>query len=519
MFSLGLNAGATEPKNSGFEDGLNAWKIADGTVSLTKDARNGLEACRIESDGKTSGHASSVSFPVKAHGIYRLSSYVRQIEGTSAYKVVIAWLDQERNVIHYDNDWAGYNWPFERYTLHGGDFTAPPHARYAELIIGVGPNSVCLFDDVQLMCTGMSAPTPVLTPKPYKIQMSPDFRINPNPLFADDVLWQDSKSAIDTFKISIRELFASDRHEDWIRDWHLDIPQMVKSLQAGNIDLAIECGAIDNYKTGLDTAKAELSLFDRIYAAGGEIESLMLDGPISRIIKGGRLKGQGGSGDGNLGYTLEESVRHLVDYIQHVHKKYPDIEIGLGVNFDWWDFQGYAAFMGKHSYTEGSGCEYDEVANAVITALDAVGDRICFIHVDNPFNYYTQELSPYTSDAIDDPGKILAMEKYCREKRLQFGLIYNSEAPNTEGAQEFHEDSMRMLQMHRTMGGFPDEFIVQSWHTFPEELFPDNEPYSFKWWMLLHAVTAKKPRPVFALHVSDDLRTWTARELYRRCFM
>ncbi len=47
MFSLGLNAGATEPKNSGFEGGLDGWQIAEGTVSLTNDAHNGLKACRI----------------------------------------------------------------------------------------------------------------------------------------------------------------------------------------------------------------------------------------------------------------------------------------------------------------------------------------------------------------------------------------------------------------------------------------------------------------------------------------
>ena len=58
-------------------------------------------------------------------------------------------------------------------------------------------------------------------------------------------------------------------------------------------------------------------------------------------------------------------------------------------------------------------------------------------------------------------------------------MVYNSEARSTQGDQEFHEETLEMLELHHANGGRPDDYVVQSWYTWPEVLLPDSQAYSF----------------------------------------
>ena len=316
--------------------------------------------------------------------------------------------------------------------------------------------------------------------------MCPDFRADVNPLFHERAPWEETKKALSVFKLHMRMLNDSDQmpaapgQEAWKKGWKLNLPQMVQALARDNIQLEIESAGLYGSlpgETGRKSAEAELVLIDKIYHAGGKVSYLLLDGPISRVIKNGRVKGVGGA-HGTLAYTLEESVHHLVVYIQTIHKQYPKIEIGLGVNFGWWDFKGHPSFMGNHSWSK-SGYEYNQVLDAVLAALDKAGEKITFVEADSPWDYMVVDKSPHHNRTVNETAKLLALEAYCRKKGLKFGYMINSEARKTNAEPEFYKQTLDMLKRYHLAGGRPDYYVVESWHAFTRTLLPEDKAYSF----------------------------------------
>ncbi|MFP6678113.1 MAG: hypothetical protein VB878_23705 [Pirellulaceae bacterium] len=313
--------------------------------------------------------------------------------------------------------------------------------------------------------------------KPPTVWICPDFRVNPNSLFKSNSPWQTTRSGIKCYKFHLRMLSDSDRHGDWIRDWQVDLPPAIGALKEAGIGIAVEtAGLYGNQpgQTGLQSARAELAILNRLFEAGGRVQALTLDGPISRVIKGGRPPGDGGAA-GTLGYSLAESVDHLVAYIETVHRAHPGIEIGLIVNFAHWDFEGRESYFGASSYSAGSGYSYNEVLDAVL----ARGSLIRFVHADSPFDYLTSERSPYNPRWKGERDRLLALEAYCRRKGLKFGLICNTEARQSGSDREFYEQTLQALQLYRAAGGQPDSFTVESWFEFPRQLLPETKPYTF----------------------------------------
>jgi hypothetical protein len=523
-------------------------------------------------------HANSKPLPVRPHGIYRLSSNVRQVSGEGAYMVAIIWRDKTGKVLRVDNDWRGKNRPLAL-VPHGGRFTAPQGTHDAIIALGVQPETVCLFEAVQLRFEKMapafdidlrwldvngrlidaplncavdsswfaapqqprivgdwkpvaggfrSSSFPVKAGRMYVLQsegrtvrfapaaamsaqvhvtlrgefpfdrvrvweatmprlavernppavwICPDFRMDPNPLFRPDAPWGTTRHAIKRYKFHLRMLAATDQQGDWMRDWQVDLPQAIAALNDAEIGIAVEAAGLHGGQpgeTGLQSARAELAILNRLIKDGARVQTLTLDGPISRVIKGGRPKGDGGAA-GTLGYSLTESVDHLVTYIETVRRAHPGIEIGLIVNFAHWDFEGRESYFGKSSYSAGSGHSYDQVLDALLTH----GRLIQFVHADSPFDYLISQSSPYNPRWRGERDRLLALEAYCRRNGLRFGLICNTEARQSGSDREFYEQTLQALQLYRAAGGQPDSFTVESWFEFPRQLLPETASYSF----------------------------------------
>jgi|GEM_PF-3176169 len=152
--------------NGGFEEGTQNWLLVAGPYGwkptpwddakgcaeiVSKDVHLGRNALKLDAtDCKNEVDVFSEPIDVMPSVPYVLSSYVRQLSGKGAYKVVIDWLDQNSRHIKYDNDWKGVDKP-EKYTRHGGIFISPDNARKAKLILGVAKGVACLFDDISLI--------------------------------------------------------------------------------------------------------------------------------------------------------------------------------------------------------------------------------------------------------------------------------------------------------------------------------------------------------------------------------
>ena len=366
--------------------------------------------------------------------------------------------------------------PGSLYVVEAGQRTvgfAPVGAARVQVV--VTQRSEFEFDTVRFW--KITADAPKLDPKQTTVWICPDFRTDPNPLFEPGAPWETAREAIQCYKFHLRVLAQSDRHGKWTRDWRVDLPKAVTALKQAGIGIAVEtAGLYGNQpgETGLKSARAELSILNRVVVAGGRIQTLTLDGPISRVIRGGRRKGDGGAA-GTLGYLLNESVDHLATYMETVRRAHPEIGIGLIVNFAHWDFEGRESYFGASSYSAGSGHGYDEVLDALL----ARGVQIRFVHADSPFDYLTAVRSPYNPRWKGERDRLLALEAYCRRKGLGFGLICNTEARQRGSDREFYEQTLQSLQLYRAFGGRPDTFIVESWFEFPRRLLPESGTYTF----------------------------------------
>ena len=135
--------------NGGFEDGMAYWQWGPEATVTAQAPYAGKAALRIDApDPKREGQATGPAMGVTAGRTYRLSAYVRQLQGQGQYKVTIDWRDEHSRHLSYANDWQGTDRPAE-YSAHGGVFTAPAGAAEAVIIVGCR-GARCLFDDVTL---------------------------------------------------------------------------------------------------------------------------------------------------------------------------------------------------------------------------------------------------------------------------------------------------------------------------------------------------------------------------------
>ena len=457
------------PANGGFENSPLSWKTVAGSASLSRNSYRGSNACLLVG-GPDGAGVNSAPFKVFEGRTYKLTSLVKQTAGTGHYKVTITWRDPAGKILRYDNDWKGINRP-SQYTSHKGSFLAPENATTAVIMLGVAKETDVLFDDVVLE----------LKNNAYQIWACPDFRYDANNFFSPNSPWKNAAKQIDVFKLHIREL----QDNDPLRNWKLNVSQMVKYLKDNDIALGLEAagtmgGANCGGDTGQKSALAERSRIDRIYGAGGTVKYLMLDGSISRTIRGGRLKDDGGA-SGNCGYTLSQSVGHLVAYMKVIHSKYPKIKIGLGVNYDHWGFQGYKAFFGNkvENYTRGSHYRYNQVLDALLPAVAKAGEKIHFIHVDNPCRpYYVAAKSPFGGANLDQKGRLRSIQSYCASRKIDFGVMYNTQDARSNRA--FFNETINMLESHVANGIQPKHLTVESWYAnMPSEYLPDTKLYTF----------------------------------------
>ena len=253
-----------------------------------------------------------------------------------------------------------------------------------------------------------------------------------------------------------------------------NVTTAVEFLQPAGKGITIEAGGTLSYQdcddsNGEDSAAHELGKLEAIYAAGGSVAHLTLDGPISRVVENGR--------GGNCGFSLETAVSELVDYFQAVHTMHPEIQIGLLTNFPNWTYDGIAAYQ---CATKDHG-DYRIALEAALSALDAAGETVAYVVADNPYDY---AIGAKDSNCYDDPasvdwlGRLLSLQGQVQSHGIPFALIYNSGRGGSTSNQLFYEDSVAFAAAYQAAGGRPDIAIVESWYEFPDLTLPETEPYT-----------------------------------------
>lgn len=332
---------------------------------------------------------------------------------------------------------------------------------------------------------------PRLEAKPYVIGIAPSHvTVSPKPLFESDSGWAQVAKQTDLYRYYGVQLMKG---PTWEWTTHLDPRTFVAFMMQHGIQIGCEFG--DFHLGGgpaiPDASKVALMQLDPIFEAGGEVTSIHLDGSVRRIIKGCQKDPRA--------LSLDQIAEKMADFWQKIHAKYPRIRIGLITNFPNWDYTRQLVGYNGH-YTDQSGVTYSEVLNTLHRALTEAGEKIDFVEVDCPYNYYREKRTRNNDADVDNAKKFTELQKWCKERDIRFNLIVNAE-PRNEGAKGFHDLTCEYVRHLRQDGIFPDVFIVQSWYKEPSKHLPETEEYTFM-------NTAKDAIAlIYKLYPSKEIRT------------
>ncbi len=264
------------------------------------------------------------------------------------------------------------------------------------------------------------------------------------------------------------------------------LADLLKVLKDNDIKVSLELGAtlghikVDD-NNGLNSARRELKAVDKIVAAGGRVDYLDMDGPVSRTLYSGRHRFDFDKKWDWQGFrSIEPCVDQLMVYMQTVREQYPDIEFFTLTNFPNWGYKGQVSYHGRYENQQDWG-DYFEVIKAIISKSREADVPIRGVTVDNPYDYAIAEVP---SAKLDDPGKIdwigrvRDLEEYVESQGLEFNLIINSQRGGSKSAQVFYTETLEFLEAYRARGGTPKRYMVQSWYRQPSEIVPETAPYT-----------------------------------------
>ncbi len=254
------------------------------------------------------------------------------------------------------------------------------------------------------------------------------------------------------------------------------LQQLIPLLKSKNIKISTEGGPAkckDNKLIdGAQWADYFLNtLLKPLYDAGGTVDYFSFSGfPAHTISR---------TSTPICTTNINESLPELVKFMKRFHEVHPETKFGLIINFPNY---GYGNNISYWSNNEPWG-DYKSHLEKILTAVDNAGEKLYYVHIDNPYDYAIGE-RPHTIQGIDWMQRIVDIEKQTKMHGLRFGLIVNSERggigydKNSGNDKQFYDDSMAFLKEYYEKGGRLDSVIVESWYNHPSALFPDYTPYT-----------------------------------------
>lgn len=317
------------------------------------------------------------------------------------------------------------------------------------------------------LCSTAVGDAPELEAKPYWIGVTASHIAEPaGPMFAPDAPWTEGLAGVELYKYYGVQAPGA----EWATE--LNVPDFVAFCKRDDLRIACEFG---NFIVGTGKPLGEAAFehavaqIDPIIAAGGNVSSIDLDGPVCRTVKG--LVEHADA------MELDDIASEMVRFFKLVRERYPDIEIGLIPNLPNWDYTEELAGYNGHN-TDGSGHTYLAALGRISDALQAAGDKLDFVEVDCPYNYYRETKTRNGDAPVDNAKKLLALQAWCEANGAEFRLIANAEHRGG-GGEAFHDLVLEYTRALRRDGVFPDGFIIQSWYDKPDKNLPETEAGTF----------------------------------------
>jgi hypothetical protein len=190
-------------------------------------------------------------------------------------------------------------------------------------------------------------------------------------------------------------------------------------------------------------AKLTIQALDNIYAAGGKVQYITMDSPYFM------------SQPGRSNYTFGDTVRAIRTYVEAVHAKYPDVQIGENI-----------------SYPSFSVAQIKQW----IDALTAAGVPPAFEHLD--INYQLLLRPRQAAARIRFASDLPALVAYIQRQGIRCGLVCTTTGI-VNSTQQYYLETRQSIQLWQSvLRAYPDCLVFQSWaeDTAGRKTYPSNLP-------------------------------------------
>ncbi len=270
--------------------------------------------------------------------------------------------------------------------------------------------------------------------------------------FDDPDGWEHAMRAIDTLSLNEHAIInANGITDDVLRD------TIAPVLNRNQVNVSINSMAANflNHRSRATGQSMEELLsehfawLDRLVNSGLRIRTLSINGPLTRVPAdlAGRIQ-----------YPLSDRIDDVVQYVDLLRARYPNIDVGIQDNLI------------------DLGADYRAAYGQLNAALQAVGHELDHIH----YYRFVDLIGP--DRAIDWPD-VIEMQNFVQsELGSEFGIIVNGSGGSTSADQWRHDVIFNGIKPYldwlTPQSGqtprLPDRFIIAAWNRYPELSFPED---------------------------------------------
>ena len=240
------------------------------------------------------------------------------------------------------------------------------------------------------------------------------------------------------------------------------------------LPLALEVGAVKEWgRTGQATYTSQRRMWNNFTTRGATIAGIVMDEPLAAVYNHYATHFTELIPENTPAAKFEYAVEETAEFMRLVLEEYEDWFIACIEPFPWFS----ADYL----------IEWIDALEARLADKDVRGQEFFRLDVDwNAFGKYYTNAHGESRYLTWEQGwrEVKRIEDHCRSIGLPFSLIYwaadvaGSAALQANPA-SWYNSILQMGQRYRSVGGRPDQYVVQTWIGLPDKTLPEDHPHSF----------------------------------------
>lgn len=261
-------------------------------------------------------------------------------------------------------------------------------------------------------------------------------------LFEKPDAWPATRAAIDVLMYADHWLHKQFTDDD-LRAWF-------GQMGRWRLKFALEVGAIKPWGvTGEKVFETQRPMWERFRALGADIHAIAMDESLLCC----RM---------HIHQPDDYAVRETADFVARVRRHYPEMQIG--------DIETYPSIpLDDH-----------------FRWIEALEKRLAELQV-RGLDFYRLDVN-WAEFVVFDRGnwpEVRRLERFCRQRRLPFSLIYWASCYPALKRRGLADDSTWTVGItqqgydYALVDGAPDQYVIESWLEVPSRSTPETEPFTF----------------------------------------